>query len=376
MTTVVSKSPGQARRLRLLCLVALPPPITGRTIATRRFLNRLKEDADLIVADLNAGMAGTKANRTGKLLRSALWVARMAFGAPRKVDFVYIVANHGAGLWVDIVFALLARLWGVPVIVHHHVFSYFNRRSWKLAVLFRLTSESGRHLLLCESMRRSAERMYTTSATLSVMPNFGSEERSEDSDGRRSRRCLPMEILFLSNLTMEKGVDTVLRLARQFAAREDVVFHLAGPAMSPKVQHAIECALESCGDGLVWHGPVNAEERSRLLVDADLFVFPTRYCNEAQPLVLIEALEAGVPVIANGRGCIPEMLAVEFEGFAVDDSLFIERASQTIDRMLSDAGYRVELSDRALRCADRLQERSRHCLQTLVSELACRPATD
>ncbi|MGY3412382.1 glycosyltransferase involved in cell wall biosynthesis [Bradyrhizobium sp. GM5.1] len=36
----------------------------------------------------------------------------------------------------------------------------------------------------------------------------------------------------------------------------------------------------------------------------DVFAFPTTYINEAQPTVVYEALTAGIPVIAYGRGCI------------------------------------------------------------------------
>src|SRR5690606_11515359 len=50
--------------------------------------------------------------------------------------------------------------------------------------------------------------------------------------------------------------------------------------------------------------------------DIDVLVFPTQYRNEAEPLVLHEAMSRKLPVIAYGRGAIPEIVG---EGGVVID---------------------------------------------------------
>ena len=55
-------------------------------------------------------------------------------------------------------------------------------------------------------------------------------------------------------------------------------------------------------------GPVHGAAKARFFAMIDVFVFPTRYAHEADPLVVWEALAAGRPVIAYARGCIREQV--------------------------------------------------------------------
>ncbi|NBB91744.1 MAG: glycosyltransferase [Gammaproteobacteria bacterium] len=357
------------RAPRLLCLVSLPPPVTGRTIATSRFLERLGRSASLSVVDLSGGAAVSNRGRSGKALKSLGWILRLAFGASRCFDHVYVVANHGSGLWFDIAFAAMARLWGTPVVVHHHVFSYFNRRRRRVALLFRLTGRGCRHLLLCDRMRSACAALYPTSARLEVLPNFGAGKTPVGGSPAGPDGDSPIELVFLSNLTREKGIEDILALARRFAGNERVVFRVAGPAMDEAVADSLRRCSSECPDTFEWLGPVDAEKRSELLASADLFLFPTRYANEAQPLVLIESLEAGVPVLANARGCIGEMIGEGSGLLVAEDEQFVETAARVIERMLSDDAYRAEVRDLAPQLAAGMAGRAERALERFAAQL-------
>jgi glycosyltransferase involved in cell wall biosynthesis len=60
-----------------------------------------------------------------------------------------------------------------------------------------------------------------------------------------------------------------------------------------------------------YYGPVLGDAKKEFFAELNTFVFPTRYRNEAEPLVILEALMNGCPVVANNRGCIRSMLTVD-----------------------------------------------------------------
>ena len=112
----------------------------------------------------------------------------------------------------------------------------------------------------------------------------------------------------LSNLSVDKGVWDFVRILES-AAEEglDIRGRLAGPFDDPATERRV---LERLGrlPNATYDGPLYGAAKSRFFEDIDLFLFPTRYDNETEGLVNLEALRAGVPVIAYGRGCIPEIV--------------------------------------------------------------------
>jgi glycosyltransferase involved in cell wall biosynthesis len=57
-------------------------------------------------------------------------------------------------------------------------------------------------------------------------------------------------------------------------------------------------------------GFLDSGQKKSALVEADCLVFPTFYESEAQPLVLLEAMSAGLPVITTTWRGVPEVLPV------------------------------------------------------------------
>jgi ABC-type polysaccharide/polyol phosphate export permease len=55
-------------------------------------------------------------------------------------------------------------------------------------------------------------------------------------------------------------------------------------------------------------GNLDYEAKIAFFARLDLFALPTRYANEAEPRVVIEALFHGIPVMVPARGCLEELV--------------------------------------------------------------------
>ena len=88
--------------------------------------------------------------------------------------------------------------------------------------------------------------------------------------------------------------------------RQDVEFILAGPWLNEDDRREAEFFISHHGlsGHVVFTGPVSSLEHKRSIYSsADLFVFPGLQ-QEGQPLVVLEAMASGLPVLFTDRGCL------------------------------------------------------------------------
>ena len=123
----------------------------------------------------------------------------------------------------------------------------------------------------------------------------------------------PLTVLFVGSLQEGKGVLEILRTAsllKQQGRERDFRFRLVGKWFSKEFENEVYQLRSNAGlEAMVeFAGQLIAEEKWRAYAEADVFLFPTHYSSEATPIVLMEALGAGLPVISTHWAGIPAML--------------------------------------------------------------------
>ena len=127
------------------------------------------------------------------------------------------------------------------------------------------------------------------------------------------------QVLYLNTLNKMKGALVLLEaISLVIQKRTDVEFIFAGPWSHDKHRKEAEAyiAQQGIGSSITFAGQVSGEKKTALLHAADLFVFPGIQ-QEGQPLVVLEAMAAGLPIIFTNRGCLREALCDGESGIIV-----------------------------------------------------------
>jgi len=124
-------------------------------------------------------------------------------------------------------------------------------------------------------------------------------------------------VLFVGRLSEAKGVDTLVKSVRSVVdnTSDPVKFLLVGPNVQmfgseTESEYGAEIHRlvdhEDVGDYLQFAGRISESDLTALYAAADVFALPSRF--EAQPMVLVEALASGTPVVGSSAGGIPEVV--------------------------------------------------------------------
>jgi glycosyltransferase involved in cell wall biosynthesis len=117
----------------------------------------------------------------------------------------------------------------------------------------------------------------------------------------------------LGLLIESKGFFDLLRsVPYVLEQRTDVRFVFVGDTSFPEAERAMEWAKKHALDSYVnFLGLRSGDEKIRIFQESDVFAFPTWYPLEGQPVAMIEAMAAGLPVLTTRHATIPEILGEE-----------------------------------------------------------------
>lgn len=204
---------------------------------------------------------------------------------------------------------------------------------------FMLSKLRGIHVET-KKLKEDLETSYSLN-NVSIFPNFRFFNIDETKSLNKSQNAQSLNLVFASRVERAKGLDTLLKIADLLVERgmdSNVSIHFYGKKKDDyydKYLHSIPFYQ--------YKGEIQPQDVIDTISKYDALIFPTHYDGEGCPGILIEALAAGLPIIASNWKYNGEFVVNNENGFLCN-VLNAEDYVNVIELLLCDRGRLMEMS--------------------------------
>lgn len=312
-------------RPTILFILHLPPPVhgasmMGKYIHDSKLVNE-EFDSHFINLSTAKDLADIGKMRLKKLFNFASLLKWIRKEVKRlKPQLVYVTPNAcGRAFYKDFIVVEMLKHMGCKVVVHYHNKGVATRQDRMFDnLLYRKFFNGIKVILLsdylypdvCKYVRRENVRICNNG-----IPDVTATERNN-----YRNMSQPFCLLYLSNMMEEKGVWVLLEACRilkergfDFVCRfvggwkdiTEVTFHERALASGLIVSTPNRVNNEAM---IIALGPKYGNDKDECFYNSDVFVFPTFYHNECFPIVLLEAMQHGLPCVSTDEAGIPNII--------------------------------------------------------------------
>ncbi len=226
-------------------------------------------------------------------------------------DLVHIHTSREFLFLKDVFLAkYINKNYNVPIVLTIHVgaiSTVFNRIAFLKKYCFKLLNNYiSKSIFLSEEMRKDFVQFGLPEEKTSLLYNFFNFEPPLPLPQKQQKGVL--SLLFVGSIHREKGILELL-----YAIREcrDLNIHLnvCGIITDNSIKDEIDTLSKELSDKVSFLGFVSGPDKTNLYSSSDILVLPSYH--EGLPLVIMEALGAGLGIVSTKVGAIPEILDEE-----------------------------------------------------------------
>lgn len=341
---------------KILFIMPLPPPVHGSAMVSKQIKDsRMVNDAfdcDFVNLSTSRRMDEIQKFSPVKLLRLVgIYFKLFLRLLSHRYDLCYCaIACFGTPFLKDAPVVLLCKLFGRKILIHQHnkgMHLYKDRPVFKR--LYRLVYKGAKVMLLSwrlyDDISGIVNKEQVCICPNGVPPIEGLTFSVRDVNGVR-----PIRLLYLSNLIPSKGCNALLD-ALVILKNKGYAFicdFIGGDCPEQSACAFVSLINEKgLGDCTFYHGRKYGKDKDGFYLMADAFVFPTFYPAECFPLVLLEAMQYGLPCISTTEAAIPDIVRQGESGLLIDytpdDDKFAESIADKIQWMIEHPKERVAM---------------------------------
>ncbi|UCG93706.1 MAG: glycosyltransferase family 4 protein [Candidatus Aerophobus sp.] len=319
----------ESRKVKVVILGAYPPATGGIATNIQNLLKSpLGERFTLLKFRTMSKKCGTSEyyqekifTKIGRVILDLLLY--LFFLQKESPQIVHINTSLGIwAFWRDSIYLLISKMFRKKVLfqIHGGKLNEFWSRSCSLTkVLIRQIFKMPELIAVLSSVQRKPFAEIGLAKKVKVVPNTVDISRYNNRGNCRTKFGIPEKcivVLFVASLfNKEKGVMELLKAIPLVTKKyEKVLFIFVGGG---KEEHSMLefCQKEKLEKYVKFTGYLHNDTLIQILKSSDIFTLPSY--REGLPLVILEAMAAGLPIVATPVGAIPEFVNNGENGFLV-----------------------------------------------------------
>ena len=322
---------------KILIILHIPPPVNGAAVVGEYLMKsdtinkQFETNYINLTTSFDINNIGKGSFQKLKIILKILWSTFKAVRST-KYDLCYLTLTaKGAGFYKDFLVVSILKLFRQNIVYHFHNkgVNEFSKKGYN-DLLYRFAFRNTKAILLSPKLYKDIKkyvpenRVYYCPNGIEHVPNITSTIEKKQLQGKEH------QFLFLSNMMEEKGVLVLLKACQVLLLRNinfECHFIGAWADISDKFfeQNVMELNISK---NVFMHGKKYDEEKLTFFDNADTFVFPTYYHNECFPLVLLEAMQFGLPIISTNEGGISDIVVDGQTGILVKQKDYLMLADK------------------------------------------------
>ncbi|HYG75322.1 MAG TPA: glycosyltransferase family 4 protein [Planctomycetota bacterium] len=342
------------RKLRLLVIGPTPPPYHGVATFIRDLLNTSSSKVELLHVDTSDRRDAENIGRwDGENLRIGFSnLAELAARLVREnIDCVYVPISQNIPAFArDALFILEARARGCRVVVQLHG-GYFRTLYDQAPAAFQSLARAALNsaaavIVLGEGFRPIFSGIVPESR-IHVVEN-GVPDSGAWALRQNNRSEIP-RVLYMSTLTRTKGILDLIEAVALVREKQPLQLRIAGAWADAEIERDGRLLIENLKmqEFIEFAGTVDGASKTAFLSAGEVFCLPTRYAYEGQPLVLLEAMAAGLPVVSTRHGVIGSTVVDGQTGLLLPKEFQPRELAASIEALLQDESRRTSMGEAA-----------------------------
>jgi len=230
----------------------------------------------------------------------------------KPVDVIHIHTASYSSFWEKALFILAGKLFAKPIILHIHGarFDHFynSSRTPVRGLIKKIIMLCDRVIALSQYWQDFFTGIAGETRVLMVENCINTLAYINSKTAKTEKPT----VLFLGELSHRKGIDDLFKIANYIKNKGVTArFIAAGPGNFSLLNSRLQ--EQGLQDIVVITPPVFGEPKRLLLAQSWMFILPSY--AEGMPIAIIEALAAGLPVIATQVGGLTDMITNRVNGF-------------------------------------------------------------